>query len=137
MLTVCDDPNDPQYAISKAALDRLKLETDAKGRTIKVHALPMPGPLYMSEEEAAGLVIPDRMARDAGERLAASYANFLICNEVVFYPLLDEKQDDVARSVFANAFPDHSLVGIPARDILLGGGNLHCISQQIPKPLQP
>ncbi|WP_425642251.1 agmatine deiminase [Marinomonas gallaica] len=132
ILTVCDDNADPQYAISQKALDVLANETDAKGRKIKVHQMPLPGPLYMSQEEAAGLVQPDRMAREAGERLGGSYANFLICNDAIFYPQLDSTQDERAKDVLATAFPEHTLVGIPSREILLGGGNLHCITQQIP-----
>jgi agmatine deiminase len=50
----------------------------------------------------------------------------------VFYPLLDEKNDKIAHGVLQTAFPNHELIGIPARDIVLGGGNLHCITQQIP-----
>lgn len=132
ILTVCEDSQDPQYAISQQALEILANETDAKGRKIKVHQIPIPGPLYMSEEEAAGLIQPDRMAREAGERLGASYANFLICNGAVFYPLLDSTQDERAKQVLEGAFPEHTLVGIPSREVLLGGGNLHCITQQIP-----
>ncbi|TYL46470.1 agmatine deiminase [Marinomonas sp. IMCC 4694] len=132
LLTVCDDENDPQYAISQQALSILSNTRDAKGREIKVHALPMPGPLYIREEEAAGLVQPERMERATDDRLAGSYANCLICNGAVFYPLLDEAQDTIAHVVLQNAFPEHKLIGIPARDILLGGGNLHCITQQIP-----
>ena len=49
ILTVCEDNADPQYAISQKALDVLANETDAKGRKIKVHPMPLPGPLYMSE----------------------------------------------------------------------------------------
>ncbi len=132
ILTVCDDPTDPQYAISQAALSVLAEQTDAKGRPIKVHPIPMPGPLYMTADEAAGLKQPDRMAREAGERLGGSYANFLICNGALFYPQLDADKDQIAAEVLQKAFPDYVLVGIPARDILLGGGNLHCITQQMP-----
>ncbi|BFM49177.1 agmatine deiminase [Marinomonas sp. THO17] len=132
MLTVCEDADDPQYDISMIALDILQNARDAQGRKIKVYILPMPGPLYMSEMEARGLVQPDRMVREAGERLGASYANFLICNQAIFYPLLDTQQDAKAEKVFAQAFPDHKLIGIPGREVVLGGGNLHCITQQIP-----
>ena len=132
LLTVCDDENDPQYAISQQALGLLAEARDARGRKIKVHQLPLPGPLYIREDEAAGLVQPDRMERAADRRLAGSYANCLICNGAVFYPLLDEKNDPIAHDVLQNAFPKYELIGIPARDILLGGGNLHCITQQIP-----
>ena len=142
LLTVCEDPNDPQYSISQTALKILRTTKDAQGRVLKVHELPMPGPLYLTEEEANGVQIASHtqlkqqdsvgMVRRAGERLAASYANFLICNGVIFYPLLDTKTDEAAASVLAQAFPGYRLEGIPAREILLGGGNLHCITQQVP-----
>ena len=132
LLTVCDDVNDPQYAISQQAMKILSETRDARGRKIMIHAVPMPGPLYMTEEESSGLVQPDRMERAANDRLAGSYANCLICNGAVFYPLLDEGKDKQAQAILQAAFPQHELIGIPARDILLGGGNLHCITQQIP-----
>ncbi|MGY0615944.1 agmatine deiminase [Vibrio sp. FJH11] len=132
VLTWCDNERDPQYQISREALDILSSQKDAKGRTIKVHKLPMPGPLYMTEEEAVGIDQSEGMEREAGERLAASYANFLISNGQVVYPLLDEKSDSDARTVLEVAFPEHVLVGVNAREILLGGGNIHCITQQVP-----
>jgi agmatine deiminase len=132
LLTVCDDENDPQYAISQQALTILSGARDARGRKIIIHALPMPGPLYITQEESSGLVQPDRMERATDDRLAGSYANCLICNGAVFYPLLDENTDQQAHAILQAAFPKHELIGIPARDILLGGGNLHCITQQIP-----
>ena len=132
ILTVCDDPSDPQYNISQTAMKVLSETTDAKGRSLIVHSIPMPGPLFIGEEEANGLVQPDRMAREAGERLGASYANFLITNGAVFYPQLDSEKDSEAEQVLQTAFPSHTIVGIPAREVLLGGGNLHCITQQIP-----
>lgn len=132
-LTWCDDPADPQYAISRQALDALETETDAKGRQIKVHKLPLPGPLYFTEEEANGIDMCDGMAREPGERLAASYANYLISNKHIIYPLLDDKTDSIARDKLAEIYPDYELTGVAAREILLGGGNIHCITQQIPK----
>jgi agmatine deiminase len=132
LLTVCYDKKDPQYAISQQALEILSNARDARGRNIIVHELPMPGPLFMTEEETSGLVQPDRMQRVTDDRLAGSYANCLICNGAVFYPLLDVNNDKIAHLVLQTAFPNHELIGIPARDILLGGGNLHCITQQIP-----
>jgi len=132
ILTVCDDKDDPQYAISQRALACLRDEKDARGRSIKVYEMPLPGPLYMTEEEAQGLTTDEHIPRHAGERLGASYANFLISNQTIFYPLLDDKNDAEAQAVLQEAFPDYELIGIEARDIVLGGGNLHCISQQVP-----
>ena len=72
------------------------------------------------------------MERAAGERLAASYANFLITNSRVVFPLLDAPQDQAARDILQRVFPQHEIVGVDGREILLGGGNIHCITQQIP-----
>ncbi|TGD72776.1 agmatine deiminase [Mangrovimicrobium sediminis] len=132
-LTWCDDPGDPMYAICREAGEALAAARDARGRTPLVHRLPLPGPLYVSETEAAGVTASAGMARHAGERLAASYANFLISNERVVFPLLDPAQDDAARDALASLFPSHTIVGVPGREILLGGGNIHCITQQVPQ----
>ena len=132
-LTDCEDPTDPQYAISKAAFDVLSQTRDAQGRKLDIIKLPMPGPLFVSADEAKNLTESPYMNRQVGERLAASYANFLICNGGIVFPLLDEKTDAQAKQILQNAFPHHQVIGVPARNILLGGGNIHCITQQVPK----
>ncbi|HVH83644.1 MAG TPA: agmatine deiminase family protein, partial [Steroidobacteraceae bacterium] len=70
--------------------------------------------------------------RVAGERLAASYVNFYIANGGIVMPLLDERTDRRAAAAQKRLFPRRRVVGVPAREILLGGGNIHCITQQIP-----
>ncbi|REG86679.1 agmatine deiminase [Marinomonas pollencensis] len=132
-LTWCDDQNDPQYAISRAAYQVLQSSTDAQGRAIEIIKLPLPGPLYMTATESQGIQQTDTMERHDGDRLAASYANFLISNQSVIFPLLDTKTDKQAEQILAAAFPLHQVIGVPAREILLGGGNIHCITQQVPK----
>ena len=133
VITWCDDECDPQYEISRRAYDALCTETDAKGRNIIVHKLPMPGPLFITDEEANGIDASNGMERTPGERLAASYANFLITNNQIVYPLLDLKYDEEARRILSELFPGYEITGVDAREILLGGGNIHCITQQIPK----
>jgi agmatine deiminase len=132
-LTWCDDPRDPQYRVSKDALERLMAARDARGRRLRVHKLVSPGPLYMTRREAAGIVT-DRAIRSlrAGTRLAASYVNFYMANNAVILPLLDARTDDQARRELRRIFPRRRIIGIPAREILLGGGDLHCITQQQP-----
>jgi agmatine deiminase len=132
-LTYCDDPSDPQYAISQDAFNVLSKTSDAKGRILEVIKLPMPGPLFVSEEEAKNLAESPYMNRRVGERLAASYANFLISNNRVVFPLLDKRTDDQAKHILQMAFPNHNVVGVATRNILLGGGNIHCITQQVPR----
>ncbi len=132
ILSWTEDTGDPQYEISRRALACLEGETDARGRRIEVHKVHIPGPLFVTEDEAAGIDMSDGMERQAGTRLAGSYANFLITNGRIIFPLLDPNRDDQARDVLQTAFPDHEVVGIKAREILLGGGNIHCITQQVP-----
>tara|TARA_R110002110_G_scaffold3754_1_gene19516 strand:- start:40265 stop:41365 length:1101 start_codon:yes stop_codon:yes gene_type:complete len=133
LLTWCDDAQDPMYDICREALAVLHSSRDARGREIIVHKLPLPGPLYVTAEEAAGVRNPDDgLSRTPGERLAGSYANFLITNGLIVYPLLDEATDAQAAAVLADVFPQYRVVGVPGREILLGGGNIHCITQQVP-----
>ncbi|MDV7142593.1 agmatine deiminase [Tropicimonas sp. TH_r6] len=132
ILSWTEDKDDPQYAISQRAYEFLSNATDAKGRSFRIHKVHIPGPLYFTEEEAAGIDMSDGMEREAGERMAGSYANFLITNGRIILPLLDPKWDGPARDVLQEAFPDFEIVGVQAREILLGGGNVHCITQHVP-----
>jgi agmatine deiminase len=65
--------------------------------------------------------------------MAASYVNFFIANSRVVFPLLDERSDERAAQILGDAFPSREIVGVPGREILLGGGNIHCITQQVPR----
>ncbi len=134
VLTWCDDPGDPQYDISRAAWEVLKTARDSRGKPLKVHKILQPGPLYMTAQEATGIEhVPGNRARRAGDRLAGSYVNFYLANRQVVMPLLDARRDRQARATLARLFPARRVVGIPAREILLGGGNIHCITQQQPR----
>jgi agmatine deiminase len=134
LLTWSDDRSDPQHAISADALARLRTATDARGRTLEVITLPAPGPLDMTSEEARGVQsAAGTQPRRAGDRLAASYVNFYPGTSRVVFPLLDERHDDTVRETLRSCFPERELVGVPAREILLGGGNIHCITQQVPR----
>lgn len=133
LLTWAEDESDPQWAISRDALERLTAATDARGRPFEVVRLPSPGPLSIEAEEAAGVEArAGTQPRRAGDRLAASYLNFYLANSRVVMPLLDQRHDDEAIEILRGCFPEREVVGIPAREILLGGGNVHCITQQVP-----
>jgi agmatine deiminase len=133
LLTWTADESDPQQAISRDALARLEAATDARGRGFEVVRLPSPGPILIEAEEAAGVeAAVGSQPRRAGDRLAASYANFYLGNSRVVMPLLDERFDEQAMEILRGCFPEREVVGVPAREILLGGGNIHCITQQVP-----
>ena len=133
VLDYAGDPADPQHEISKDALRRLQAASDARGRALEVVKLPSPGPVTIAAEEAAGVYPVDgTLPRREGDRLAASYANFYLATTRVVVPLLDERHDDEAIEILRGVFPERDVVGVPAREILLGGGNVHCITQQVP-----
>lgn len=133
-----DDQSDPQYALSKACLDVLTRTRDAKGRVLRVHKLPLPQPITITEEECAGLDLCEgQPTRTPGERLAASYVNFYIANGAIVMPAFGDPADAKAQAMLADLFPTREVVPIAARDILIGGGNIHCITQQIPRAAMP
>jgi agmatine deiminase len=133
-LTWTDKRRDPQYPISLDAWERLKEARDARGRRLEVVRLPMPGPLTMSAREAAGVVaLEGTQPRAAGSRLAASYVNFYVANGGIVMPLLDARTDRRAAAQLKRVFRGRRVLGVAAREILLGGGNIHCITQQIPR----
>ena len=74
--------------------------------------------------------------REVGERLAASYVNFYFINGAALVPQFggeNEESDKRALEILSELCPDREVIGIDARAILLGGGNIHCITQQIPE----
>ena len=77
--------------------------------------LPMPAPIYF-----------------AGQRLPASYANFYIANKLVLVPTFNDSNDRVALNALTALFPGREVVGIACRDLVLGLGTLHCLTQQQP-----
>jgi agmatine deiminase len=134
LLTWCDDPADPHYQVSRDAQARLQGARDAKGRELVIEHIPMPTPMFYTQEEAEGIdATASGMNRKAGERLAASYVNFYIANGAIIAPAFGVETDEPARKVLARLFPEREIVMLPAREILLGGGNIHCITQQQPK----
>jgi agmatine deiminase len=89
--------------------------------------------LTLSAKEASGIVPREgTKPREAGERLAGSYVNFYIANGGIVMPLLDPRTDRAAMARVKKLFPERRVLGVPAREVLLGGGNIHCITQQVP-----
>ncbi len=135
-LTWTADRDDPQREISVDAYERLRRARDAMGRPLTIHKIHQPGPLYMTAAEAADIdVRAGSRPRRPGDRLPASYINFYIANKVVVMPLFDKRRDPAARRQLQRLFPNRRVVGVATREILLGGGNIHCITQQIPSGL--
>jgi agmatine deiminase len=106
---------DANYSALQDNLTRLKSMRDQDGKQLQVDPLPMPAPVYFD-----------------GQRLPASYANFYIANKIVIVPTFSDPNDRVALNTLAKLFPDRDVVGLPCRDLVLGLGTLHCMTQQEP-----
>lgn len=134
VLAWSDDESDPQHAFSMNAYKVLESQTDAKGRRFVIHKLPVPKqPVQVSEEEAEGFAYTElEEQRYVGERLAASYVNFYIANSAVIVPQFGDEHDALAVELLKQRFPERTIVPVHTRELLLGGGNIHCLTQQIP-----
>jgi agmatine deiminase len=106
---------DPNHRVLEAARERLEGARDARGRKLEVVRLPMPEPVYFD-----------------GQRLPASYANFYIGNAAVLVPTFNDVEDARALGILSELLGDRPVVGLHARDLVLGLGTVHCSTQQEP-----
>jgi len=134
LAAVTDDKDDWRYELLQDNLHVLREATDAKGRKLEVHTVPMPAIMEITEDEAWGVDSAEgSIPRRPGDKTAASYLNFLIVNGGIILPTFGDPNDDVAREVIAGVFPEREVATVPGREIVLGGGNVHCITQQQPR----
>lgn len=129
-----DNEEDPQHERSVKDLEYLESVTDAKGRKLEIVKIHVPNPITISKEESEGVdVVEGTFPRNEGDRLPASYINYYNCNGAIILPVFNDPHDADAVKTLQELFPDRTIEPIYAREILLGGGNIHCITQQVPK----
>lgn len=114
--TACDSPDDEHYPALTAMADELKALRTLAGQPYRLLPLPWPRPVY-----------------HAGERLPASYANFLVLNGAVLAPAYNDPSDAAALSVIGQAFPGRKIIGIDCSTLIRQHGALHCATMQIPR----
>nr|WP_282451773.1 agmatine deiminase family protein [Marinobacter koreensis] len=112
----CPDVADEHYSALAAMEEELQEFRQANGEPYKLTALPWPDAIYSDE----------------GERLPATYANFLIINGAVLAPVYGIPQDETAISVLQELFPNRDIVPINCRPLIEQHGSLHCVTMQIP-----
>lgn len=117
VVAATDDPADPCHAVFQDNLNRLSKARDARGRTLDIVPLRIPAPRH-----------------ENGVRLTLSYTNLYIANGGVVIPQFEDTADDEAFRTLRRLFPDREVVPVRALDIVRGGGGIHCITQQQPKP---
>lgn len=114
----CDDAADSHYADLKAMADDIAALRSKDGQPYRLFPLPWAKPVL-----------------DAGRRLAASYANYLIINGAVLMPAYGDANDASAAAVLAQAYPGREIVQVPCRALIWQNGSLHCITMQLPQGL--
>lgn len=117
LYVTCPDERDEHYVALKAMEAQLRTFTDHKGRPFKLVGLPWPSACFAED----------------GERLPATYANFLILNEAVLVPTYGVPEDEAALKIFEGAFPARKIIGIGCRVLIEQHGSLHCITMQLPQ----
>ena len=112
----CDDPEDEQYEDLRLMEEQLKTFRTLEVKPYRLVKLPMPRPILFE-----------------GERLPATYANFLVINGAVLCPTYDQPDLDAeALRLIGEAFPGREIVGIDCRSIIKQHGSLHCCTMQYP-----
>ena len=109
------DPADGNHAALKENRERLATLKLPDGRPLRVLELPMPAGVYRGST-----------------RLPASYANFYVGNRVVLLPTFDCPADEEAAAILARCFPGRKIVSLDCRDVVVGLGTFHCLTQQVP-----
>lgn len=114
----CTDSSDEHYKELQLMEEQLKTFRTLEGKLFRLLPLPMAEAVYDEE----------------GERLPATYANFLIMNKAVLYPTYNQPgNDQLAANVLSQAFPDREIVGIDCRALIQQHGSLHCVTMQYPE----
>lgn len=117
----CLDKEDAHYGALQSMEEQLKSFRTLEGKPYRLLPLPMPEAIY----------------DEAGERLPATYANFLIMNQAVLYPTYNQKENDErAAAVLAQAFPGREIVGINCLALIKQHGSLHCVTMQYPDSIK-
>jgi agmatine deiminase len=105
----------PDYSTLKANIKALESMRLPGGKPLNIIELPAPAPCF-----------------EENQLLPCSYANFYIGNSCVIVPLFEDAQDERALDILTQCFKDRAVTGLNSRDIILGLGSFHCLSQQEP-----
>ncbi|MDH5325186.1 MAG: agmatine deiminase family protein [Gammaproteobacteria bacterium] len=116
----CQRKDDEHFESLKQMAEELSGFTQENGEPYKLAALPLPEPVFDT----------------SGQRLPASYANFLIINGAVLAPTYNDPNDAAALQVLQQCFPRHDVVGIDCCSLILQYGSLHCVTMQLPQQVQ-
>ncbi|GGF68605.1 agmatine deiminase family protein [Wenyingzhuangia marina] len=116
----CEDKNDEHYEALQKMEAQLKTFTNSKNEPYKLIPLPWPNACFNED----------------GERIPATYANFLIVNNGVLVPIYNIPQDQEALDIIQSIFPERKVIGLDCLPLIDQHGSLHCISMQYPEQVK-
>ena len=128
-----EDRENPFYEAAKKAYGQLCEAVDARGRKLQVHKLCLPKKPVLLAGSATIDQVEGTIPREDGDICIASYMNFLIVNGGVIVPQYGDVNDALALEQIQEMFPDRRVVGVQTKEVVYGGGNIHCITQQQPR----
>ena len=121
-----EDRDDPRYPYLVRHLEQLQRATDEQQRSLELVPLPMP------EVRSVSTASYGNPLGRAGSLTDAAYTNYLVTNGVVLVPVYGRREDEEAKAIIKEHFPQRDVVGIPALTLTEEGGAVHCVTQQQP-----
>lgn len=121
LIQACRDNTDPNREIFEENLEILKNARDARGRELEIIEIPQPPARYYE-----------------GERLTLSYLNFYLVNRGLLLPVFGDEAkeaDERAAGILQEVFPERKIVTVDTSSLITEGGNIHCVTQQIPEEI--
>ena len=112
----CEDKMDSHYLKLKKMEEELKAFRTPEGEPYRLVPLPLPNAIYKNDQ-----------------RLAATYANFLITNKSILLPIYNDNYDEQMVSLFKSLFPTREIIPINALRLIEEGGSIHCSTMQVAK----
>lgn len=117
LYTACTDKTDEHFSALHKMEQQLATFRTLAGQPFTLHALPWPQAQFDTD----------------GQRLPATYANFLIINGAVLVPIYNDPADSLALATIQSAFPGHEIIGINCNPVIVQHGSLHCLTMQLPQ----
>ena len=130
LLAWTDEAENPQYSVVRKAYQKLTNETGANGEKFDIVKVPLPSIFQRTKEDCEGIERKQgSKSRVQDECIQPSYLNFIFVNGGVIVPVFGDEKDEQAEAVFKETFKDREVHTFPAREIVLGGGGMHCITK--------
>ncbi|HRN70571.1 MAG TPA: agmatine deiminase [Candidatus Woesebacteria bacterium] len=125
-----NDKNDPQYEIVREAKKTIEIESKSESYNYEIIKVESPRQVPLKQYESKGIsIVEGTYSRNSGDYVISSYVNAYQDRNIVVLPQFgDREKDSAALNLFRKVYPNKNIIPFPAREIIIGGGGLHCIT---------